>query len=103
MQTPNGVVEYEGSARIDGATGHCRTGCVIFLMPPEPKPEKSSRPIIRLIIFSTMSRLTCIDMAMPVVIIPAEYLEKEVTDYRRNWMPTKHGSARIDLYPSTSG
>lgn len=30
VQTPNGVVEYEGSARIDGSTGYCRTGCAHF-------------------------------------------------------------------------
>ena len=58
VQTPNGVVEYEGSARIDGVPGTAAPVALTFLNAVDDVP------------------VTCIDMAMPVVIIPAEYLGK---------------------------
>ncbi|MFQ8717341.1 MAG: hypothetical protein ACLR9W_01990 [Enterobacter hormaechei] len=54
MQTQNGVVEYEGSARITAYRVRC-TGCAHFPECRRTKTGKAFRRIIRLII-STMSR-----------------------------------------------
>ena len=75
MQTPNGVVEYEGSARIDGVPGTAAPVALTFLNAAGTKTGKVFPTDNQIDYFDDVP-VTCIDMAMPVVIIPAEYLGK---------------------------
>jgi 2-methylaconitate cis-trans-isomerase PrpF len=75
VQTPNGVVTYEGETRIDGAPGRGAPILIDFRDAVGAKtkqllPANEVRTIIDGIAVS------CIDMAMPMVIIPAESLGK---------------------------
>lgn len=75
VQTPQGVVEYEGQVKIDGVPGTSAPVALTFL---NAAGSKTGR------IFPTGNHrdcfdavpVTCMDMATPVVIIPAEYLGK---------------------------
>ncbi|EIL59478.1 hypothetical protein EC75_22355, partial [Escherichia coli 75] len=75
VQTPNGVVEYEGSARIDGVPGTAAPVALTFLNAAGTKTGKVFPTDNQIDYFDDVP-VTCIDMAMPVVIIPAEYLGK---------------------------
>lgn len=75
VQTSNGVVEYEGSARIDGVPGTAAPVALTFLNAAGTKTGKVFPTDNQIDYFDDVP-VTCIDMAMPVVIIPAEYLGK---------------------------
>ena len=75
IQTPNGVVEYEGTARIDGVPGTSAPIALTFLNAAGSKTGHIF-PTGQHIDYINSVPVTCIDMATPVVIIPAEYLGK---------------------------
>ena len=75
IQTPNGVVEYEGTARIDGVPGTSAPIALTFLNAAGSKTGHIF-PTGQHIDYINSVPVTCMDMATPVVIIPAEYLGK---------------------------
>jgi len=75
IQTPNGVVEYEGTARIDGVPGTSAPIALTFLNAAGSKTGHIF-PTGQHIDYINFVPVTCMDMATPVVIIPAEYLGK---------------------------
>ncbi|WP_280136846.1 PrpF domain-containing protein, partial [Escherichia coli] len=66
VQTPNGVVEYEGSARIDGVPGTAAPVALTFLNAAGTKTGKVFPTDNQIDYFDDVP-VTCIDMAMPVV------------------------------------
>lgn len=78
-----------GSARIDGVPGTAAPVALTFLNAAGTKTGKVFPTDNQIDYFDDVP-VTCIDMAMPVVIIPAEYLGKQAMNYRQSWMPTKH-------------
>ncbi|WP_410751308.1 4-oxalomesaconate tautomerase [Citrobacter sp. U14242] len=75
IQTPHGVVEYEGAARIDGVPGTSAPVALTFLNAAGSKTGHIF-PTGQQIDYIDSVPVTCMDMATPVVIIPAEYLGK---------------------------
>ncbi|MCS6746684.1 4-oxalomesaconate tautomerase [Klebsiella quasipneumoniae] len=75
IQTPNGQVVYEGNTHIDGVPGHAAPVGLTFLNAAGAKSGQLFPTGNRVDIFDTI-RVTCIDMAMPMVIIPAQSLGK---------------------------
>lgn len=75
MQTPQGVVEYEGPVKIDGVPGTSAPVALTFLNAAGSKTGRIFPTGNHRDYFDTVP-VTCIDMATPVVIIPAEYLGK---------------------------
>jgi len=75
IQTPYGVVEYEGTARIDGVPGTSAPVALTFLNAAGSKTGLIF-PTGQQIDYIDSIPVTCMDMATPVVIIPAEYLGK---------------------------
>ncbi|MFQ8717340.1 MAG: PrpF domain-containing protein [Enterobacter hormaechei] len=51
-----------------------------------PNENRKSLPTDNQIDYFHDVPVTCIDMAMPVVIIPAEYLGKQAMNYRQSWI-----------------
>lgn len=75
IQTPDGRVIYEGNTHIDGVPGHAAPVGLTFLNAAGAKSGKLFPTGKRTDIFDDI-RVTCIDMAMPMVIIPAHCLGK---------------------------
>jgi hypothetical protein len=75
IQTPNGVVEYEGTSKIDGVPGTSAPIALTFLNAAGSKTGQIF-PTGQQIDYIDSVPVTCMDMATPVVIIPAEYLGK---------------------------
>ncbi len=85
----NGVVEYEGSARIDGVPGTAAPVALTFLNAAGTKTEKVFPTDNQIDYFDDVP-VTCIDMAMPLSLFLLNIWEKQAMNYRRSWMPTKH-------------
>ncbi|HCU0294848.1 TPA: 4-oxalomesaconate tautomerase [Citrobacter sedlakii] len=75
VQTPNGAVNYEGTVKIDGVPGTAAPVALTFLNAAGAKTGRLFPTGQPLNYFDAVPT-TCIDMAMPVVIIPADYLGK---------------------------
>lgn len=75
IQTPNGVVIYDGDAHIDGVPGHAAPVGLTFLNAAGAKSGHLFPTGNRADVFDGIS-VTCIDMAMPMVVIPAQSLGK---------------------------
>lgn len=75
IQTPNGEVIYEGDTHIDGLPGKAAPVGLTFLNAAGANSGKLFPTGNRRDIFDGIG-VTCIDMAMPVVIIPAQRLGK---------------------------
>lgn len=75
IQTPNGQVVYEGGTHIDGVPGQAAPVGLMFLNAAGAKSGQLFPTGNRVDIFDSI-RVTCIDMAMPMVIIPAQSLGK---------------------------
>lgn len=75
IQTPYGDVEYEGTARIDGVPGTSAPVGLTFLNAAGSKTGHIF-PTGQIINYFDSVPVTCMDMATPVVIIPAESLGK---------------------------
>ncbi|MEB2418010.1 4-oxalomesaconate tautomerase [Citrobacter sp. R-1.5.2] len=75
VYTPNGRVEYEGTARIDGVPGTAAPVGLTFMNAAGSKTGHIF-PTGQQIDYIDSIPVTCMDMATPVVIIPAEYLGK---------------------------
>ncbi|WP_281079347.1 4-oxalomesaconate tautomerase [Klebsiella quasivariicola] len=75
IQTPNGQVVYEGSTHIDGVPGQAAPVGLTFLNAAGAKSGQLFPTGNRVDIFDNI-RVTCIDMAMPMVIIPAQSMGK---------------------------
>ncbi|HBL6922597.1 TPA: 4-oxalomesaconate tautomerase [Citrobacter koseri] len=75
VQTPDGAVEYEGQAKIDGVPGTAAPVALTFLNAAGAKTGQIFPTGHRVDYFDSVA-VTCIDMAMPVVIIAAEDVGK---------------------------
>lgn len=75
IQTPDGKVIYEGETKIDGVPGHAAPVALTFLNAAGAKSGQLFPTGNRIDVFDHV-RVTCIDMAMPMVIIPAQSLGK---------------------------
>lgn len=75
IQTPDGQVVYEGSTHIDGVPGSAAPVGLTFLNAAGAKSGKLFPTGHRVDVFDDV-RVTCIDMAMPMVIIPASGLDQ---------------------------
>ncbi|GAC63804.1 4-oxalomesaconate tautomerase [Edwardsiella tarda] len=75
VQTPDGVVQYDGNARIDGVPGTAAPVALTFLNAAGAKTGKLF-PTDKPIDYFDGVPVTCIDMAMPLVIIKAACLDK---------------------------
>lgn len=75
VQTPDGAVEYEGQAKIDGVPGTAAPVALTFLNAAGAKTGQIFPTGHRVDHFDSVT-VTCIDMAMPVVIIAAEDVGK---------------------------
>ncbi|MEO3990120.1 4-oxalomesaconate tautomerase [Pseudocitrobacter cyperus] len=75
IQTPDGVVIYEGNTQIDGVPGSAAPVGLTFLNAAGAKSGQLFPTGNRSDVFDNI-RVTCIDMAMPMVIIPAQSLGK---------------------------
>ncbi|HEI8857798.1 TPA: 4-oxalomesaconate tautomerase [Citrobacter koseri] len=75
VQTPDGAVEYEGQAKIDGVPGTAAPVALTFLNAAGAKTGQIFPTGHRVDHFDSVA-VTCIDMAMPVVIIAAEDVGK---------------------------
>ena len=75
VATPGGVVDYEGSARIDGVPG---TGAPINIFFPDIAGSvcKSLLPTGKVLDWIDGVPVTCIDNGMPVLVIPAQAVER---------------------------
>lgn len=75
IETPDGVVNYEGSEKIDGVPGTAAPVALTFLNAAGSKTGQIF-PTGKTIDYFDAVPTTCLDMATPVVIIPADYLGK---------------------------
>lgn len=75
VQTPNGRVTYEGDTRIDGVPGSAAPIKLTFLDAAGSKTGKLF-PTGRVLDHLEGIPVTCIDMAMPMLIIEAQHLGK---------------------------
>lgn len=75
VQTPDGKVIYEGDTQIDGVPGHAAPVALTFLNAAGAKSGQLFPTGNRMEVFDNV-RVTCIDMAMPMVVIPAQSLGK---------------------------
>ncbi|MTH48305.1 4-oxalomesaconate tautomerase [Intestinirhabdus alba] len=75
VQTPDGAVTYDGEARIDGVPGTAAPVGLTFLNAAGAKTGHIFPTGRRIDCFDGVE-VTCIDMAMPVVLIPAQSLGK---------------------------
>lgn len=73
IQTPNGVVVYEGDTQIDGVPGRAAPVALTFLNAAGAKSGHLFPTGKRTDVFDDIT-VTCIDMAMPMVVIPAQSL-----------------------------
>jgi 2-methylaconitate cis-trans-isomerase PrpF len=75
VQTPQGIVEYDGAVKIDGVPGTSAPVALTFLNAAGSKTGRIFPTGNHRDCFDSVP-VTCMDMATPVVIIPAEYLGK---------------------------
>lgn len=75
VQTPDGKVIYEGDSQIDGVPGRAAPVALTFLNAAGAKSGRLFPTGNRMDVFDDV-RVTCIDMAMPMVVIPAQSLGK---------------------------
>lgn len=75
VQTPAGQVTYAGTARIDGVPGHAAPIKLAFLDGAGAKSGKLFPSGARAEVINGV-RVTCIDMSMPMVLIPAAAVGK---------------------------
>jgi len=75
VQTPHGFVEYDGNTRIDGVEGSAAPVILNFLNVAGTKTGKLF-PTGNLIDTFDGVQVSCIDAAMPMVLIPASALDK---------------------------
>ena len=75
VQTPNRQVTYEGTAKIDGVAG---TGAPVWLSFINIKPSLTGKmfPTGNLIDVFDGIEVTCVDLAVPLVLISASQLDK---------------------------
>ena len=75
IQTPEGKVIYDGDTQIDGVPGRAAPVALTFLNSAGAKSGQLFPTGNRLDVFDN-AQVTCIDMAMPMVVIPAQSLGK---------------------------
>jgi 2-methylaconitate cis-trans-isomerase PrpF len=75
IQTPEGKVIYDGDTQIDGVPGRAAPVALTFLNSAGAKSGQLFPTGNRLDVFDN-AQVTCIDMAMPMVVIPAQNLGK---------------------------
>lgn len=75
IQTPDGTVIYDGDTQIDGVPGHAAPVGLTFLNAAGAKSGQLFPTGNRTDVFDDI-RVTCIDMAMPMVIISAQSMGK---------------------------
>lgn len=75
IQTPEGKVIYDGDTQIDGVPGRAAPVALTFLNSAGAKSGLLFPTGNRLDLFDNV-QVTCIDMAMPMVVIPAQSLGK---------------------------
>jgi hypothetical protein len=95
VQTPNGVVEYDGDASIDGVEG---TGAPIVLNFLDVAGSKTGKllPTGNLRDRFAGVEVSCVDAAVPMVLIPAQALGKNGTETKAELDGDSELLARIE-------
>jgi 2-methylaconitate cis-trans-isomerase PrpF len=88
VQTPDYRVVYEGDTQIDGVPGTAAPIGLTFLNSAGSKTGKLLPTDSVTNVFDGID-VTCIDMAMPMVLIEASALGKTGGSHPRNWMPMR--------------
>lgn len=102
VHTPNGVVEYDGTARIDGVPGTAAPVALTFLNAAGAKTGEIFPTGKRIDYFDDVP-VTCMDMATPVVIIPAENMAKSGYELPAELDSDKELLARIESIRRQAG